>query len=45
MLSSTVIGEVIHPRSKLAGYSTGNQKHSEVCEDGSLTQELVEDLQ
>jgi hypothetical protein len=26
MLSSTVIGEVIHPRSKLAGYSTGNKK-------------------
>jgi hypothetical protein len=25
MLSSTVIGEVIHPRSKLAGYSTGNK--------------------
>jgi len=33
MLSSTVIGEVIHPRSKLAGYSTGNNKgfYERVC--------------
>jgi hypothetical protein len=26
MLSSTVIGKAIHPRSKLAGYSTGNNR-------------------
>jgi hypothetical protein len=31
MLSSTVIGKAIHPRSKLAGYSTGNKEQSEAC--------------